>query len=97
MMNEKIKTYNTDKFKIFGDIMGHGWDNGHSLDYVQTGVGEINNNILNITSAIVFGLDPTNMTNPAHLQRCMKNNIDITRNTNISLNTFLEIMNIKTH
>jgi len=23
MMNEKIKTYNTDKYKIYGDIMGH--------------------------------------------------------------------------
>ena len=89
MMNEKIKTYNTDKFKIYGDILGHAWDNGHSIDYLQTGVGEINNNILNLTNINIFGLDPSNMTNTAHLQRCMKNNIDISKKNNSSLNTFL--------
>ena len=28
MMNEKIKTYNADKYKLYGDVMGHAWDNG---------------------------------------------------------------------
>ena len=46
MMNEKLKTYNTDKFKIYGDILGHVWDNGHSIDYIHPGIGELNNNIL---------------------------------------------------
>ena len=95
MMNEKLKTYNTDKFKIYGDILGHAWDNGHSIDYLQSGVGEINNNILNLTTANIFGLDPTNMTNTAHLQRCMKNNIDISRKTNSSLNTFYVKMTLQ--
>jgi hypothetical protein len=42
-----------------------------------------------LTIAYTFGLDPSNMTNTAHLQRCMKNNIDISRKNNSSLNTFL--------
>jgi len=79
MMNEKIKTYNTDKFKIYGDILGHVWDNGHSIDYVPNKVGEVNNTILPFNTPNIYGLAPTNMTNTAHLQRCLKNNIDITK------------------
>ena len=49
-MNEKIKSYSSDKFKIYGDIMGHSWDNGHSINYSATNEGEINNNILTPTN-----------------------------------------------
>jgi len=86
-MNEKIKTYNSDKYKIYGDIMGHVWDNGYSINYSATGGGEINNNILIPTN--IYGLAPLNTPNNAHVQRCMKNNIDITKKANSSLNTFL--------
>jgi hypothetical protein len=86
-MNEKIKTYNSDKYKIYGDIMGHVWDNGHSINYSATGGGEINNNILIPTN--IYGLAPLNMPNTAHVQRCMKSNIDITKKANSSLNNFL--------
>ena len=43
MVNEKIKTYNSDKYRIYGDIMGHSWDNGYGINL--TARGEVNNNI----------------------------------------------------
>ena len=86
-MNKKIKTYSLDKYKIYVDIMGHSWDNGHSINYSATNGGEINNNILMPTN--MYGLAPLNMPNTAHTQRCMKNNIDITKKANSSLNNFL--------
>jgi hypothetical protein len=88
-MNEKIKTYNSDKYKIYGDIMGHSWDNGYGINL--TARGEINNNInpiLNPT-AVFRGLEPTSQVNTGHIERCKKNNIDVTKKANSSLNTFL--------
>jgi len=89
MMNEKIKTYNADKYKIYGDIMGHAWDNGYGINYVPTGLGEVNNNILTTTAIGSAGLNPSQMVNSGHVMRCIKNNIDVTKRTNSSLNTFL--------
>jgi hypothetical protein len=31
VMNERIKTYNTDKYKLYGDIMAHEFDNGYGI------------------------------------------------------------------
>jgi hypothetical protein len=36
VMNERIKTYNTDKYKLYGDIMAHEWDNGYGISYSAT-------------------------------------------------------------
>jgi hypothetical protein len=88
MMNEKIKTYNTDKYKIYGDTMGHAWDNGYSIN-LSTGLGEVNNNILPPTSNIKIGLKPVTMVNNGHVLRCQKNNVDCTLPANSSLNKFL--------
>jgi hypothetical protein len=89
MMNEKLKTYNNDKFKIYGDIMGHTWDNGAGINYVPTGVGEVNNNILAPTTSVgTGGLNPTQQVNSGHIERCRKN-VDTTKRVNSSLNTFL--------
>jgi hypothetical protein len=90
MVNEKIKTYNSDKYKIYGDIMGHSWDNGYGINL--TARGEVNNNINPIvpgTPPIFTGLTPSSQINTGHYQRCMKNNIDVTKKANSSLNTFL--------
>jgi hypothetical protein len=90
MMNEKLKTYTNDKFKIYGDIMGHAWDNGAGINYVPTGVGEVNNNIVAPTTSVgTGGLNPTQQVNSGHIERCRKNNIDVTKRTNSSLNSFL--------
>ena len=35
-MNERIKTYNTDKFRLYGDIMNHEWDTGTGIQYSAT-------------------------------------------------------------
>ena len=29
-MNERIKTYNSDKYRLYGDLMNHEWDTGHT-------------------------------------------------------------------
>jgi len=57
VMNERIKSYNTDKYKLYGDILCHAWDTGLGISYSST-IGERNNNTL-----------PTNLTtgsNPAN-------------------------------
>jgi hypothetical protein len=89
MMNEKIKTYNSDKYRIYGDIMSHAWDNGYGINL--TTVGEVNNNINPILTptGVFTGLSPSSQINTGHYQRCMKNNIDVTKKANSSLNTFL--------
>ena len=93
MMNEKIKTYNTDKYKIYGDIMGHQWDNGYSINLSTglSGLGEVNNNIKAPTSNITIGSKPDTMVNNGHVLRCQKNNIDCTLPANSSLNKFLSL------
>ena len=90
MMNEKIKTYNNDKFKIYGDIMGHAWDNDYGINYIPLNLGEVNNSVVAPTTSIgTGGLNPTQQVNSGHIERCRKNNIDVTKRTNSSLNTFL--------
>ena len=34
-MNERIKMYNNDKFRIYGDIMNHAWDTGTGIQYLS--------------------------------------------------------------
>jgi hypothetical protein len=80
MMNEKIKTYNNDKYRIYGDIMAHVWDNGYAIS-LSSVYGECNNT-LSIPSTgtnVTIGLAPFNMPNTGHMERCRKNNIDITK------------------
>jgi hypothetical protein len=86
VMNEKIKTYNTDKYKLYGDIMAHDWDNGYGISYSST-IGERNNNTLPLTT-LQTGANPANIVNQGHLNRCAKTNIDITDNTRSSLASF---------
>jgi hypothetical protein len=86
VMNEKIKTYNNDKYKLYGDIMCHEWDTGTGISYSAT-IGERNNNTLPLTT-LERGMNPANIVNQGHLNRCAKNNIDITDNTRSSLASF---------
>jgi hypothetical protein len=83
VMNERIKTYNTDKYNLYGDIMAHSWDNGYGISYSST-IGERNNNTLPLTT-LERGINPANIVNKGHLDRCAKTNIDITDNTRSSL------------
>ena len=93
MMNEKIKTYNTDKYKIYADIMGHQWDNGYAINLStgENGLGEVNNNIKAPSSTITIGSKPDTMVNNGHILRCQKNNVDCTLPANSSLNKFLAL------
>jgi len=86
LMNEKIKTYNTDKYKLFADIMAHDFDNGYGISYSVT-IGERNNNTLPLTT-LERGINPANIVNQGHLNRCAKTNIDITNDQRSSLASF---------
>ena len=86
IMNERIKTYNTDKYKLYGDIMCHDWDTGAGISYSAT-IGERNNNTLGTTLAT--GSNPANIVNQGHLDRCAKTNIDITNVNHSSLASFM--------
>jgi hypothetical protein len=86
VMNERIKTYNTDKYKLYADIMAHDWDNGYGISYSAT-IGERNNNTLPQTT-LERGMNPANIVNQGHLNRCAKTNIDITDSTRSSLASF---------
>ena len=73
MVNKKLKTYNSDKYKIFGDVMSHSWDNGYGINL--TSPGEVNNNInpiLTGTPPIFTGLEPSTQVNTEHIERCKK-------------------------
>ena len=85
-MNERIKTYNTDKFRLYGDILNHEWDTGTGIQYSAT-IGESNND----TQAYLLkdGFKPDKIVNQGHLDRCAKTNIDITNVANSSLASFL--------
>jgi hypothetical protein len=86
MMNERIKTYNSDKYKLYGDIMCHEWDTGTGISF-SNAIGERNNNTLPLTS-LVTGMNPSNIVNEGHLSRCAKTNIDISNVNNSSLASF---------
>jgi hypothetical protein len=85
-MNERIKTYNTDKFRLYGDIMNHEWDTGTGIQYSAT-IGESNNDTQ--ASTLKEGFKPDKIVNQGHLDRCTKTNIDITNVANSSLASFL--------
>ena len=63
MMNERIKAYNSDKYRLYSDIMCHEWDNGASISYVPA-IGERNNNT--VATTLITGASPSN------LERCKK-------------------------
>ncbi len=52
VMNERIKTYNTDKYRLYGDILSHEWDNGYGLSYSTT-IGERNNNTVSLVCRLI--------------------------------------------
>jgi hypothetical protein len=85
MMNERIKTYNSDKFRLYGDIMGHEWDTGSGISYSAT-IGERNNNT--IATTLATGANPANIVNRGHLDRCSKH-IDITNTSHSALASFM--------
>ena len=88
-MNERIKTYNIDKFRLYGDIMNHAWDTGTGIQYSTT-LGEYNNTTVNpVASPLIQGFKPANIINQGHLARCAKTNIDITNVANSSLASFM--------
>jgi len=89
-MNERIKQYGADKYRLYGDIMNHVWDTGTGISYGAT-VGEINNNTLPVS--LTAGSKPSNKVNQGHLDRCAKTNIDITNVANSSLASFLGAAN----
>jgi len=86
MMNERIKTYNTDKYRLYGDIMCHEWDTGAGIQYNST-VGESNNDTQ--ASTLKEGFKPDKIVNQGHLDRMIKTNIDITNVANSSLASFM--------
>ena len=90
VMNERIKTYNTDKYRLYGDIMCHEWDTGAGLSYSAT-IGERNNNT--VPANLTTGLRPASVVNQGHLDRCAKTNIDITNVLNSSLASFMGTQN----
>jgi hypothetical protein len=86
-MNERIKQYGTDKYRLYGDIMNHVWDTGTGIQYSTT-IGESNN--ATVTPAtLIQGFKPANIANQGHLARCAKTNIDITNVANSSLASFM--------
>jgi len=86
MMNERIKTYNSDKFRLYGDIMNHEWDTGTGISYSAT-IGERNNNTLGTTLAT--GTNPGIIINEGHISRCAKTNVDLTNVNHSSLASFM--------
>ena len=90
-MNERIKMYNNDKFRIYGDIMNHAWDIGTGIQYSST-IGEFNNTTATPIT-LVQGFKPANIANQGHLARCAKSNIDITNVANSSLANFMGAAN----
>jgi hypothetical protein len=90
VMNERIKTYNSDKYRLYGDIMAHEWDNGYGISYSSV-IGERNNNTVPVN--LTTGLRPASVVNQGHLDRCAKTNIDITNVLNSSLASFMGTQN----
>jgi hypothetical protein len=88
LMNENIKMYSDDKFKIYGDILNHSWDTGNSIGLIGT-AGEYNNCTNLATGLVAQGNRPGTIPNLGHRARCAKTNIDMTDNTNSSLAQFL--------
>ena len=86
MMNERIKTYNSDKYRLYGDIMCHEWDTGSGISYSST-IGERNNNTLGATLAT--GTNPGIIVNEGHISRCTKTNMDLTNVNHSSLASFM--------
>jgi len=87
-MNERIKQYGADKYKVYGDIMGHAWDTGNSIGYNST-AGEFNNFTNLQVGLIAQGSKPSNIPNQGHFARCAKTNIDMTNSANSTLGNFL--------
>jgi len=87
-MNERIKQYGADKFKLYGDILGHAWDTGNSIGYNAT-AGEYNNGTNLATGLVAQGSKPGTIPNQGHLTRCAKSNIDMTNSANSTLGNFL--------
>jgi hypothetical protein len=87
MMNERIKQYGADKYRLYGDIMNHAWDTGTGIN-CSTTIGESNNTKVAPTT-LIQGFKPANIVNQGHLSRCQKTNIDITSVANSSLASFM--------
>jgi len=88
LMNENIKTYSDDKFRLYGDILGHAWDTGNSIGY-NTTAGEYNNVTNLATGLVAQGNRPGTIPNLGHRARCAKTNIDMTNSVNSTLGNFL--------
>ena len=86
-MNERIKQYGADKYRLYGDIMNHVWDTGTGIQYSAT-IGESNNTTVTPTT-LIPGFKPANIANQGHLARCAKTNIDITNVANSTLASFM--------
>jgi hypothetical protein len=88
LMNENIKMYSDDKFRLYGDILGHAWDTGNSIGY-NTTAGEYNNVTNLATGLVAQGNKPGTIPNLGHRARCAKTNIDMTNSVNSTLGNFL--------
>ncbi len=71
LMNENIKMYSDDKFKLYGDILGHSWDTGNSIGYNAT-AGEYNNVTNLATGLVTQSTRPGTLPNLGHRTRCEK-------------------------
>jgi len=90
IMNERIKTYNSDKYRLYGDLLCHEWDTGLGISYRDV-TGERNNNT--VPTILTTGFRPASIVNQGHLDRCAKTNIDITNVNNSSLASFMGTQN----
>ena len=95
LMNENIKTYSDDKFRLYGDILGHAWDTGNSIGYIST-AGEYNNVTNLATGLVAQGNKPGTIPNLGHRARCAKTNIDMTNSVNSTLGNFLLTSGLQT-
>ena len=88
IMNERIKQYGADKYRLYGDLMNHVWDTGSGIQYSAT-IGESNNDTLPTT--LISGFKPANIVNQGHLDRCAKTSIEITNVASTSLASFMGV------
>lgn len=79
IINEDLKTFDNDEYKLYGDILNHEFDNGAGIGFSTIGgIGEINNQTVDPVDVLKNGFKPTSQPNYGHVQRMRKSNIDLT-------------------
>lgn len=77
-INEKLKTMNTDEYRIIGEILNYSLDSSESLSTTSTTpVIEYNNN-LQVQTGLTNGITPASFRNHGHYERILRLNQDLT-------------------